>query len=53
MSEVDKWLIFLNNELLFWTEQEEFANYNDVAEEEQIARYKKMWKVLLDRNWFG
>jgi len=30
---VDKWLIFLNDELLFWTEQEEWANYNDIAEE--------------------
>lgn len=35
MSEVNKWLIFLNDELLFWTEQEDFANFNDIAEEDR------------------
>jgi hypothetical protein len=34
-NEVDRWLIFLNDEHLFWTEQEDFANFNDVAEEER------------------
>ena len=31
----DKWLIFLNDEMVFWTEQEEFANYNDIKEEDR------------------
>jgi len=31
----DCWLIFKNDELLFITYQEEFANLNDVAEEER------------------
>ena len=34
-NEVDRWLIFLNDELLFWTEDEQFANFNDVAEEDR------------------
>ena len=51
MSEVNKWLIFLNDELLFWTEQENFANFNDIAEEERAnCEMLKMWKVLLDSN---
>ena len=29
------WLIFLNDELLFWTEQEEWANFNDIPEEDR------------------
>ena len=29
----DCWLIFLNNELNFITYSEEFANFNDIAEE--------------------
>ena len=35
MSEVDRWCIFLNDELLFWTEQEEWANFDDVSEEDR------------------
>ena len=35
MSEVDKWLIFLNDEMVFWTEQEEWANLNDIKEEDR------------------
>lgn len=31
----DCWLIFKNNELLFITYSEEFANLNDVAEEDR------------------
>lgn len=31
----DCWVIFKNNELLFITYSEEFANLNDVAEEER------------------
>ena len=34
-NEIDRWVIFHNNELLFFTEDEQFANYNDVAEEER------------------
>jgi len=34
-NEIDRWLIFLNDELLFWTEQEQWANFNDVAEEDR------------------
>ena len=34
-NEVDRWLIFLNNELLFFTEDEQFANFNDVVEEDR------------------
>lgn len=34
-NEVDRWLIFLNDELLFWTEDEQFANFNDVGEEDR------------------
>ena len=34
-NEVDRWLIFLNNELLFWTQDEQFANFNDVGEEDR------------------
>lgn len=32
-NEVDRWIIFLNDEMLFFTEDEQFANYNDIAEE--------------------
>ena len=34
-SGVDRFVIFLNNELLFFTEDEQFANFNDVAEEKR------------------
>ena len=50
-NEVDRWCIFLNDELLFWTEQIEFANYNDIREEDRPkCEILKMWKVLLGRN---
>lgn len=31
----DRWIIFLNDEMVFWTEQEEWANFNDIAEEDR------------------
>ena len=34
-NEVDRWVIFLNDELLFFTEDEQFANFNDVEEEKR------------------
>lgn len=30
LNEIDRWVIFHNNELLFFTEDEQFANFNDV-----------------------
>ena len=35
LNEVDRWVIFHNNELLFFTEDEQFANFNDIAEEDR------------------
>ena len=29
LNEIDRWVIFHNNELLFFTEDEQFANFND------------------------
>jgi len=35
LNEIDRWVIFHNNELLFFTEDEQFANFNDIAEEDR------------------
>ena len=34
-NEVDRWIIFLNDEMLFFTEDEQFAHYDDIEEEKR------------------